>query len=148
MGGTQKYDWLKKSQIAWYKEESRRQPRVLRPYNASAEYRVRAQSSSDGEKQKPIGMMFFHIPLPEAYAVADTNPSSHAELVFGNQLEAPSPAEVGDQFFQNAVLASSIDEEHRAPNSTAFEPEIKVIANGHAHVSVVPLLFPQMLQSR
>jgi len=137
MGGTRKYDWLKKSQIAWYKEESRRQPRVLRPYNTSEEYRVRAQSSTlrDGEKQKPIGMMFFHIPLPEAYAAADTNPSSHGELWFGNQLEAPSHAEVGDQFFQNAILASSIDDQHRAANTSAFEPEIKVIANGHAHVT-------------
>ncbi|PLW52856.1 hypothetical protein PCANC_08713 [Puccinia coronata f. sp. avenae] len=135
MGGTKKYDWLKKSQIEWYKQESSRQPRVLRPYSPSPEYHAKAQSSDvEGQKQKPIGLMFFHIPLPEAYARADINPTTHGELVFGNQREAPLSAEVGDHFFQNAILATSISDRH-PPNSTTFEPEIKVIANGHAHAT-------------
>ncbi|KAA1112778.1 hypothetical protein PGT21_009451 [Puccinia graminis f. sp. tritici] len=134
MGGSKKYDWLKKSQIEWYKTESSHQPRVLRPYETSAGYRDRAQSKeNEGKKTKPVGLMFFHIPLPEAYAKADLNPKSRAELLFGNQREGPLNAEDGDQFFTNAIRTTSISD---APsNSTSFEPEIKVIANGHAHAT-------------
>jgi hypothetical protein len=138
MGGSKKFDWLKKSQIEWYKTESSFQPRVLRPYETSAGYRERAQSKeNEGKKTKPVGLMFFHIPLPEAYAKADLN-KSRAELLFGNQREGPLNAEDGDQFFTNAIRTTSISD---APaNSTSFEPEIKVIANGHAHVSFFLLL--------
>lgn len=135
MGGNNKYDWLKKSQIDWYTRESKAQPRILLPYENSVEYLERAASKVNSEKKsKPIGLMFFHIPLPEAYAKADLNPKSKAELVFGNQREGPLNAEDGDHFFDQAILTTPISDLHPS-NSTAFEPEIKVIANGHAHVS-------------
>ncbi|OAW00072.1 hypothetical protein PTTG_08617 [Puccinia triticina 1-1 BBBD Race 1] len=134
MGGSSKFDWLKKSQIEWYKRQSEAQPRVLQPYEASAGYRARAAAAENaGKKSKPVGLMFFHIPLPEAYAKADLNPKSKAELVFGNQRESPLNAEDGDHFFEKAIRATPISDSHS--NATTFEPEIKVIANGHAHAT-------------
>ncbi|KAI7943492.1 hypothetical protein MJO28_011020 [Puccinia striiformis f. sp. tritici] len=134
MGGNNKFDWIKKSQIEWYKKSSNEQPRILRPYEPSQGYQDRSKSMSNTEKKKPIGLMFFHIPLPEAYGTADINPRSHGELVFGNQREGRLNAEAGDEFFKNAILTTPISDS-LSPNTTSFEPEIKVIANGHAHAT-------------
>lgn len=136
MGGSSKYDWLKKSQVEWYRRESEQQPRVLRPFQPTDEYRQKLKSISSNDQaalSKPLGMMFFHIPLPEAYDRADVNTKTGGELVSGNQREKSMHAEDGDQFFQKAILTTSI--RSSISQNQTFEPEIKVIANGHAHMT-------------
>ncbi|POV97022.1 hypothetical protein PSHT_14802 [Puccinia striiformis] len=105
MGGNNKFDWIKKSQIEWYKKSSNEQPRILRPYEPSQGYQDRSKLMSNKEKKKPIGL-----------------------------IEGRLNAEAGDEFFKNAILTTPISD-YLSPNTTAFEPEIKVIANGHAHAT-------------
>ncbi|KNE99724.1 hypothetical protein PSTG_07014 [Puccinia striiformis f. sp. tritici PST-78] len=57
MGGNNKFDWIKKSQIEWYKKSSNEQPRILRPYEPSQGYQDRSKLMSNKEKKKPIGLI-------------------------------------------------------------------------------------------
>ncbi|MBW0558234.1 hypothetical protein O181_097949 [Austropuccinia psidii MF-1] len=125
LGTSPTYDWLKDSQIAWYKNQSDSQPKLRRPYWPAYE-RFAHQTNQTEAIKKPPALMFFHIPLPEAYGPTDKNPKTGGELVFGNQIEGQLSSEKGDEFFKNAILQS---------NDGTSETEVKVIVNGHAHLT-------------
>lgn len=135
MGASTEFDWLKESQIDWYKNTSAHQPKLLRPYWPSEISRDRARDDSSTKLirrqqvprtlRKPPAIMFFHIPVPEAYETADKNPETGGQLLFGNQKQGPMCPMKGVGFFERAVLNTT---------DGAGETEVKVIANGHAHV--------------
>lgn len=136
MGASTEFDWLKESQINWYRNQSEHQPTLVRPYRPSG-YHPRASSSSPLTKlvrrqqksrktRKPPAIMFFHIPLPEAYEKADKNYATGGELVYGNQRQGPMCPNKGVGFFERGVLNVT---------DGAGETEVKVIANGHAHLT-------------
>lgn len=142
MGASTEYDWLKESQIDWYRNQSEHQPTLVRPYRPAG-YRpagspsphltklVRRQQKSR-KTRKPPAIMFFHIPLPEAYEKADKITATGGELVYGNQRQGPMCPNKGVGFFERGVLNVT---------DGAGETEVKVIANGHAHVCTILYIF-------
>ncbi|GAA5870341.1 hypothetical protein JCM16303_001969 [Sporobolomyces ruberrimus] len=103
-------------------------------------------TQSNPMEAKPNAMVFFHIPLQQAYKSAiDSSPSRHP-LVIGERIEAAGASKTDSGFF-DAVLAQGellakpkeavVDEfwdgEYSAP--TAGRPEVKVLAHGHCHLS-------------
>ncbi|GAA5908254.1 uncharacterized protein JCM6883_004327 [Sporobolomyces salmoneus] len=104
---------------------------------------------SNPMEAKPNGMVFFHIPLQQAYtAEIDVGPSGKQRLVIGNRNEAAGASKTDSMFFQNALLAQGellskgqetavVDEfwdgESSAP--TEGRPEVKVLAHGHCHLT-------------
>lgn len=139
MGTSTEFDWLKESQINWYRNQSALQPSLLRPYKPSSTGAAMSTTKMMRRQQmprklrKPPAIMFFHIPLPEAYEKADKNPMTGGDLVFGNQKEGPLCPKKGVGFFERGVLKA---------DDGAGETEVKVIANGHAHVCFAFPPFP------
>lgn len=102
---------------------------------------------------KPNAIVFFHIPLQEAYTSAiDVAPSGKGRLHVGERLEGAGASKTNSGFFDQAVLAQGellaaptqdavVDEfwdgEYSAP--TTGRPEVKVLAHGHCHLSSVSL---------
>lgn len=88
------YDWLKKSQIDWFKATSQR---------------LKATSSHMGYKHLHMDMAFIHIPLPE-YRTEDVIPSS------GTSAETPTAPGFNSGFKQalvdEGVLAVSCGHDH------------------------------------
>jgi len=113
------YDWIKQSQIDWFRTTSNSVKPLLRPYEGKADLsheegafgipndlfdddrssRRRARRSkkrqSPGQTlRKPNAMAFFHIPLPEAYKGADLSKTDNSPLSFGStDLEGVSSPE-------------------------------------------------------
>lgn len=110
-----------------------------------------AAASGPPALAKPNAMAIFHIPLPEVYdSVPDTDAKSGDPLVFGVTEEGRGAAKVDKaHFFDNAIMQQTelgsredtvdpieVDDD---PNVAAAilnaKPEVKVILNGHCHVS-------------
>jgi len=72
-------------------------------------------------------MVFFHIPLPEAYESADEDTEDPSRFDVGEQLQGSGSPKHNSGFFEGAIL--------RAPESDAGGHEVKVIGNGHCHVT-------------
>lgn len=96
---------------------------------------------------KPNAIAFFHIPLPESYVAADTG-SDGKPLLVGERYEGSGASKTNGGFFEQAILKqgervvaadadapmdSFWDGEFAAP--TEGRPEVKVIANGHCHIT-------------
>ncbi|CAH7666423.1 Metallo-dependent phosphatase-like protein [Phakopsora pachyrhizi] len=122
MGGDMEMDWIKESQIDWYRRISESQPKVMRPYRPD----FSKKKTQPVVAKKPAALMFFHIPLPEAYEEADKNPETGAEMVYGNQIEGNQAPKHDKGFYEKAILAT---------NDGGSETEVKAIFNGHAHVT-------------
>lgn len=102
---------------------------------------------------KPNAMVFFHIPLQQAYtAEVDVGPSGRQRLLVGERLEGAGASKTDSGFFDQAILAQGellaspsrgeggthiVDEfwdgESAAP--TEGRPEVKVLSHGHCHLS-------------
>lgn len=81
---------------------------------------------------KPNALMFFHIPLPESYAKADKDPQTGADLIVGmKEDKGQGASKESDGFFEKAVLKAMVSEH----NAGKAETEVKVIANGHCHLT-------------
>jgi len=80
-------------------------------------------------------LMFFHIPLPESYSPADTSKGSNRALDIGiHGQEAAGNAKSSDGFFEKGIL-KALESNHVNANTGYGEKEIKVISNGHCHVT-------------
>ncbi|EDR14080.1 uncharacterized protein LACBIDRAFT_244580 [Laccaria bicolor S238N-H82] len=80
---------------------------------------------------KPNALMFFHIPLPESYSKADIDSQTKKPLDVGlHGLESPGNAKKSDGFFERGIL-KALESEHITNNIQ----EVKVIGNGHCHVT-------------
>lgn len=79
---------------------------------------------------KPNAMMWFHIPLPEAYN--DPDPSSMGELDVGVQMDGVGSSKHNSGFFYNAIKTTYDNEENEGyfGKKTA---EVKVLNHGHCH---------------
>ncbi|KAF8577708.1 Metallo-dependent phosphatase [Ramaria rubella] len=84
--------------------------------------------ASGSQLAKPNAMMFFHIPLPETYNDPDIDPISGKALDIGQQLEGSGAAKKNAGFFEKALLKAAETDE-------GYGREVKVVANGHCHVS-------------
>ncbi|GAA5949069.1 hypothetical protein JCM21900_004848 [Sporobolomyces salmonicolor] len=96
---------------------------------------------------KPNAMVFFHIPLQQAYTSSIDVGRSGKRLLVGSRLEGAGASKTDSGFFQQAVLAQGelpatkgvapVDEfwdgEYNAP--TEGRAEVKVLAHGHCHLT-------------
>ncbi|WVQ75858.1 hypothetical protein IAR50_005491 [Cryptococcus sp. DSM 104548] len=137
------YDYIKTSQIDWYRNVSSSIKPIQRPFtpdgasDLSGIWHRRSQPSrlprADQTLAKPNAMMWFHIPLPEAYSPADTT-LDNGELDVGTQkdMEGNSPRNSG--FFYNAIKAETESEEGEGIWGTKTA-EVKVLSHGHCHLT-------------
>ncbi|GAA5832135.1 hypothetical protein JCM11251_004252 [Rhodosporidiobolus azoricus] len=96
---------------------------------------------------KPNAMVFFHIPLPQAYTSQIDVSSSGKRLRVGERLEGSGASKTDSGFFDQAVLArgelpkekaegdAPLDEfwDGESASPTMGRPEVKVLAHGHCH---------------
>ncbi|GLB41788.1 putative calcineurin-like phosphoesterase [Lyophyllum shimeji] len=134
------YDWIRENQIDWFLQESALIKPIERPFRPDTSEDLghiwterQGQITPDSRRlAKPNALMFFHIPLPEAYTKADTDPRTHKPLDVGiHDLEQPGNAKGTAGFFEMAVLQTPENDHVGKGNAT----EVKVIGNGHCHVT-------------
>ncbi|KAF8325842.1 Metallo-dependent phosphatase-like protein [Cantharellus anzutake] len=85
------------------------------------------QNQSSKTLAKPNAMVFFHIPLPEAYYPADEDTKKPSRFNVGEELDGPGSPKHNSGFFEAGIL--------RVTESEAGGREIKVIGNGHCHIT-------------
>jgi len=132
------YDWIRQSQIDWFLQESASINPIRRPFTpdtgkdfGSSWSRQDQVTPNVLKLAKPNALMFFHIPLPESYLKADKNPSTGKPLDVGTTgLEPAGNAKKGDGFFEKGLM-KAMESSNVANNAH----EVKVIGNGHCHVT-------------
>ncbi|EIM92818.1 Metallo-dependent phosphatase [Stereum hirsutum FP-91666 SS1] len=81
---------------------------------------------------KPNALMFFHIPLQEAYAAPDVHPDTGALLNVGlHSIENPGAAKTNGGMFSKGLLQAT-ESPHTGNRGI---PEVKVVGNGHCHIT-------------
>ncbi|PAV20053.1 Metallo-dependent phosphatase [Pyrrhoderma noxium] len=135
------YDWIRENQINWFLQESASIPEIERPFtpDGATDFdtiwkRQSANQVTPGSKRlaKPNALMFFHIPLPEAYDDADVDSETGIPLDIGiHDIEDHGNAKGNDGFYEKGVL-TAFETSH---NAGGGQHEIKVIANGHCHIT-------------
>ncbi|KAG8961718.1 hypothetical protein FRC03_005045, partial [Tulasnella sp. 419] len=148
------YDWIKpvsdplilvgqfistltqlQSQIDWFLEESKKIDMIERPFTPDGAKDLdkvwkNARDETNKRLAKPNALMFFHIPLPESYSEPDVTASGE-KLDFGDRLDSGGAPTHNSGFFENGILKAK--ENDQDPNSNV--PEVKVVGNGHCHLS-------------
>ncbi|ODO07841.1 hypothetical protein I350_03420 [Cryptococcus amylolentus CBS 6273] len=137
------YDYIKTSQIDWYRNVSSSIKPIQRPFTPDGTSDLggiwprRSQPSrlprAEHTMAKPNAMMWFHIPLPEAYAPADSTLDS-GELDVGSQIDGDGSSPRNSGFFYNAIKASMESEEGEGAWKTKTA-EVKVLSHGHCHLT-------------
>ncbi|KAH8925342.1 hypothetical protein BT69DRAFT_1295705 [Atractiella rhizophila] len=101
------------------KERRRSKDRKLRRRAPQEERRMK----------KPNALMFFHIPIQEAYADPDVDPWNGEELMIGEKWEPEGSPAYNSGIFHNAILTQK---EEKSPSSL---PEVKALSFGHSHAT-------------
>ncbi|ORX34309.1 Metallo-dependent phosphatase-like protein [Kockovaella imperatae] len=128
------YDYIKESQIDWYKAQSEAIKPIERPFRPDGASDLgkiwrRRNTRQIRTLAKPNAMMFFHIPLPEAYGPADISGYDGDELDVGDQLDGQGNSKQNSGFFHDAIKATyEAESEDGTPTA-----EIKVLSHGHCH---------------
>ncbi|KAI0630843.1 Metallo-dependent phosphatase [Trametes polyzona] len=135
------YDYIRQNQIDWFLQESSSIEPIERPFTPDGGKdlgNVWARQAADqvlpGSRRlaKPNALMFFHIPMAESYSAADVDPVTGRTLDVGqHDLESPGASKHQDGFFEKGLLQAT-ESDHRAAGRI---PEVKVVANGHCHVT-------------
>ncbi|TCD62378.1 hypothetical protein EIP91_006960 [Steccherinum ochraceum] len=134
------YDWIHQDQIDWFLEESARISPIERPFTPDGtkdlggiwKRQATDQITPNSRRlAKPNAMMFFHIPLEEAYSAADVNPLTGKPLDYGEQWEGRGSAKKQDGFFNKGLL-KAMETDHTGGGNAR---EVKVISNGHCHIT-------------
>ncbi|KAL7419143.1 Phosphatase dcr2 [Cryptotrichosporon argae] len=141
------YDYLKTSQIEWFRNVSSHIKPIQRPFTPDGAddlgniWRARSLPSRLDARQtsklaRPNAMMWFHIPLPEAYNDADTDRASGQHLEMGDQLDTPGSSKHNSGFFYNAIKESY--EQGGTDGDVEWfgdekVTEVKVLSHGHCH---------------
>ncbi|KAI5122495.1 hypothetical protein M0805_001403 [Coniferiporia weirii] len=135
------YDWIKKSQINWFLQGSASIQPIERPFtpDGASDFgniweRQSTNQVTPGAKKlaKPNALMFFHIPLPESYSTADIDANTGLPLDIGiHDIEEHGSAKKSDGFFDNGIL-QALETDHSSGGNVK---EVKVIANGHCHIT-------------
>ncbi|EPT01283.1 hypothetical protein FOMPIDRAFT_1023369 [Fomitopsis schrenkii] len=135
------YDWIHQDQINWFLQQSSSIDPIERPFTPDTAKDIGSIWERQAEGQvapsarrlaKPNAVMFFHIPLEESYAAADTDPISGKPLDVGlHDIEGQGSAKKQDGFFHKGLL-QAMESDHRAGGNAR---EVKVVSNGHCHVT-------------
>ena len=134
------WDYIKDSQIEWYREQSQSIKMIQRPFRVPRHEDSSKSGEGTSALKKPNAMAIFHMPLREFYdARPDTGQNGEA-LVVGSQHEKWGGPKQG-QFFTRGLLKETesgpvIGEEdstHQADAIKKAKPEVKVILNGELH---------------
>lgn len=144
------YDYIKPSQIDWFLDLSASVKPIERPFHpdggtdldptwSSRKRRLEKQHKrqSGVTLAKPNAIMFFHIPLPEAYLAADiTEDTAYAgTLDLGVQEDREGASGHNGGFFSNAVQQALEQSGSRDGDLLGAKSvtEVKVISHGHCH---------------
>ncbi|KAK1221102.1 Phosphatase dcr2 [Marasmius sp. AFHP31] len=131
------YDWIRQNQIDWFLQESSKIDPIERPFHPDGAkdlgnvWKRQEVTPQTSRLAKPNALMFFHIPLPEAYDPADRDPRTNWPLdvgIKGN--EAQGNAKGNDGFFEKGLL-KAMETDH----VSSSQLEVKVVANGHCHIT-------------
>ncbi|KAJ9094706.1 hypothetical protein QFC21_005863 [Naganishia friedmannii] len=157
------YDYIKPSQIAWFKEESKAIRAIERPFTpdgaddlgkiwkprraagktnpgkeGSGKSRFKPEQDEDKTLAKPNAIMFFHIPLAQSYGPVDEDRVTGLPLDVGTQLpgDGPGNSKTDAGMFDDGLLKTfEVDdqEEEEEEGKSVRVPEVKVIGHGHSH---------------
>lgn len=132
------------SQIDWFLNASASVKPIERPFQpdgAADLSKIWRRSSSSRLRRnerrlgKPNAMMFFHIPLPEAYAEADNFEGTALDV--GSQLDTAGASKHNSGFFYNAIKEAFEIEEMKNKEVEWFGAEktveVKILSHGHCH---------------
>ncbi|KAJ7281601.1 Metallo-dependent phosphatase-like protein [Mycena rebaudengoi] len=137
------YDWIRQSQIDWFRQESASIKPIERPFSPDTgkdfghawerqdSDQLRPQTS---KLAKPNAIMFFHMPLPETYAQPDTDGKGRPLDIGITGAETKGSADNSDGFFEKGILAA-LESDHVNMNTGHGIQEVKVIGNGHGHLT-------------
>ncbi|TDL23728.1 Metallo-dependent phosphatase [Rickenella mellea] len=135
------YDWIHQDQIDWFNQQSAMINPIERPFTPDGTKDLsdiwKRQSAGQvtpalKKLAKPNALMFFHIPLPESYTKADVDPVTGKPLDVGiHNLEASAAAKQNAGFFHKGIL-QAMETDHTSGRNVR---EVKVVANGHCHVT-------------
>ncbi|TFK71339.1 Metallo-dependent phosphatase [Pluteus cervinus] len=136
------YDYIRQDQIDWFLQESARIKPIERPFTPDTGKDLGGiWNKRQGPDQlppdlnrlaKPNAMMFFHMPLQEAYNDADRDPRTGKPLDVGlSGLETPGNAKENEGMFEKGLLKA--EENDHVGRGRA--PEVKVVGNGHCHLT-------------
>ncbi|KZT07407.1 Metallo-dependent phosphatase [Laetiporus sulphureus 93-53] len=135
------YDWIHQDQIDWFLQESSSIDPIERPFTPDSgkdlgdiwERQAADQVTPETRRlAKPNALMFYHIPVQETYAAADTDPNTGKPLDVGqHDLEGQGSPKKQDGFFHKGLLQAPESDHVAAGNAR----EVKVVANGHCHVT-------------
>ena len=139
---------IRSSQIDWFLGESAAIKSIARPFTpdgASDLDKIWTRSRSSPSRlpraetrlAKPNAIMWFHIPLPEAYNAADTEGYDGEELDVGSQLDGPGNSKHNSGFFYNAIKEAFEVEDGGEVEffGKAKTTEVKVLSHGHCHIT-------------
>ncbi|KAG2011738.1 phosphatase DCR2 [Coprinopsis cinerea AmutBmut pab1-1] len=133
------YDWIRQNQIDWFLQQSASHKPIERPFTPDDRKdfghiwsRQDQITPSIRKLAKPNALAFFHMPLPETYDPPDFDPVTRKPLDVGiSGQETDGNAKGNDGFFEKGIL-SALESDHTSRQSI---PEVKVIANGHCHLT-------------
>lgn len=140
------YDYIKQSQIDWFLNTSSTIKPIERPFQPDGTadlghiWQKRSTPSrisrQDAERRlaKPNAIMWFHIPLPEAYEPADKDTTSGNDLDVGDQIDGAGSSKHNGGFFNNGIKQAF---ETSGPDHDTTMPtaEVKVLSHGHCHIT-------------
>ncbi|ETW79354.1 hypothetical protein HETIRDRAFT_64651 [Heterobasidion irregulare TC 32-1] len=131
------YDWIHQDQIDWFLQESASISAIERPFtpdgskDLSGIWSRQDQYTPETRKlAKPNAMMFFHIPLQEAYSKADMGANGRPLDIGLHDLERPGAAKTNGGMFEKGLM-KALESDHQSSRI----PEVKVVGNGHCHVT-------------
>ncbi|WWC86702.1 uncharacterized protein L201_001579 [Kwoniella dendrophila CBS 6074] len=153
------YDYLKVSQIDWYRNVSSSIKPISRPFQPDgttdlgdiwsknkrakpSRLSIKRQEEIPKTLGKPNAMMWFHIPLPEAYSPADKPEFATEEeidnLDKGSMLDGQGNSKHNGGFFYNAIKSSFENDEDIGGDFEELKDsrkvsEVKVLSHGHCH---------------
>lgn len=118
------------TQIEWFRQVSASVQPIERPHRAEGDDEI---DEHERVRLKPNAMMFFHIPLPEAYDPGDatSDPQYPGVMEIGSQLEGKGSSKHNSGFFSQGILASPSHGE----SDSVPETEVKVLSHGHCHIT-------------
>ncbi|WVR04789.1 hypothetical protein IAU60_001801 [Kwoniella sp. DSM 27419] len=155
------YDYIKENQISWYRNVSSSIAPIARPFQPDGAedlghvwqrsrkrfYHNRETRAVKQILAKPNAMMWFHIPLPEAYADPDVEGFDAEPLDVGSQMDGEGSSKHNSGMFYNGIKdvfeadqESPADKEEDADGwmegvegRGTRRTEVKVLSHGHCH---------------
>jgi len=140
---TPDYDYIKQSQIDWFLNTSSHIQPIERPFQPDGTKDLghvwqrrstrSSRQSADRFLAKPNAIMWFHIPLPEAYDAADKDTTDGGDLDVGDQLDGEGSSKHNGGFFNKGIKQAFA--ESSSASSAMQTAEVKVLSHGHCHVT-------------